>query len=126
MLKQNSGKLPINKYLSTATRKFPSCEQSVTGQNFDSMISKTFRKNRNSLGEYKSIAQIWENEKENLERATRWIAYLTEEQMDLDELETVLYTLFEKDVNILKNEKEATRTNIRRLIRIYDYLKWGK
>ena len=69
---------------------------------------------------------LWENEKENLEKATRLMAYLTEDQMDLRELETVLYTLFENDVNILRNEKTATRTNIRRLIRIYDYLKWGK
>ena len=54
------------------------------------------------------------------------MAYLTEDQMNLRELEIVLYTLFENDVNILRNEKTATRTNIRRLIRIYDYLKWGK
>lgn len=126
MLTQNSGKLPINKYLSMATKDFPECEQVVSGQKFDSLISETYRKNRSALGKYTSVAQIWENEKENLEKATRLMAYLTEEQMDLSELETVLYTLFENDVNILRNEKTATRTNIRRLIRIYDYLKWGK
>ena len=126
MLTQNSGKLPINKYLSMATKDFPECEQVVSGQKFDSLISETYRKNRSALGKYTSVAQIWENEKENLEKATRLMAYLTEDQMDLRELETVLYTLFENDVNILRNEKTATRTNIRRLIRIYDYLKWGK
>ena len=126
MLTQNSGKLPINKYLNIATKDFPECEQAVRGQDFDSLISETFRKNRGALGEYASVAQIWEGEKENLERATRLMAYLTEEQMDLSELETVLHMLFKDDVNILWNEKTATRTNIRRLIRIYDYLKWGK
>lgn len=126
MLTQNSGKLPINKYLSMATKDFPECEQVVSGQKFDSLISETYRKNRSALGKYTSVAQIWENEKENLEKATRLMAYLTEDQMDLSELEIVLYTLFENDVNILRNEKTATRTNIRRLIRIYDYLKWGK
>ena len=66
-----------------------------------------------------------ENEKGNLEKATGLIAYLTEEQMNLNELETILKELFEEDMNVLQNESKA-RTNIRRLIRIYDYLKWGK
>ena len=70
--------------------------------------------------------QIWENENENLERATRLIAYLPEEQFDLNELESILKGLFESDKNILQNSEAATRTHIRRLIRIYDYLKWGK
>ena len=29
------------------------------------------------------------------------------------------------DVNVLQNSKPAIRTNVRRLIMIYDYLKWG-
>ena len=74
---------------------------------------------------YNSVKQIWENEKRNLEKATRLIAHLTEEQIALKELEDVLKELFEEDVNVLQNESKAG-TNIRRLIRIYDYLKWGK
>lgn len=35
-------------------------------------------------------------------------------------------TKFETDINILQNSKPAIRTNVRRLIMIYDYLKWGK
>ena len=50
---------------------------------------------------------------------------LTEEQINVEELESVLKELFEEDVNVLQNESRAG-TNIRRLIRIYDYLKWGK
>ena len=61
-----------------------------------------------------------------MERATRLIAYLPEEQFDLNELESILKGLFERDKNILQNSEAATRTHIRRLIRIYDYLKWGK
>ncbi len=79
-----------------------------------------------ALGNYTTISQIWEYEKDNLERATRLIAHLKEEQMDLTELEKVLHGLFEEDINILQNEEQNTKTNIRRLIRIYDYLKWGK
>ena len=94
-------------------------------QNFDSIISQTFKNSRKYLGAYTSVAEIWENEKDNLERATRLIAFLPEEKISCQELECVLLELFENDVNVLQNDKRA-RTNIKRLIRIYDYLKWGK
>ena len=45
--------------------------------------------------------------------------------LDLIELEVVLRELFEEDINVLQNKTNA-RSDIRRLIRIYDYLKWGK
>ncbi len=126
LLQQNSGKLPIHKYLKNATKEFPEYQKTVENQDFDSLISKTIKSNRRSLGTYTSVKQIWNNEKDNLEKATRLIAYLSEEQMDLAELENILLGLFEEDVNILQNVNQGTRTHIKRLIRIYDYLKWGK
>lgn len=53
------------------------------------------------------------------------MAYLTEDEFDLQQLEQFLSDLF-KDKNILASSNPQTRTNIRRLIRVYDYLKWGK
>lgn len=126
LFKQNSGKLPVYKYLAEATKNFPEYHQIMDRQDFDSLISKTIKDNRKTLGTYSSVKQIWENEQDNLEKATRLIAHLTEAQIDLGELERVLLEIFENDVNILQNEKNAIRTNIRRLIRIYDYLKWKK
>ena len=95
-------------------------------QNFDYIISATIKKNRNKLGNYKSVKQIWENEKTSLERATSLIAHLLEKDINVIELELVLKEIFENDINILQNSKPAIRTNVRRLIMIYDYLKWGK
>ena len=51
------------------------------------------------------------------------IAYLKKEQVTLIDLENYLRSKFEQDNDILKNSKPFTRTNLRRLIRIYDYLK---
>lgn len=70
--------------------------------------------------------QIWDNEKQSLEKATRLIAHLPEEMLDVAELGSLLTLLFENDMNILQNPKPSIRTNIRRLISVYDYLKWGK
>ena len=89
------------------------------------MISNSIRKNRKCLGEYSSVKQIWNQERGSLEKATRLISHLTEKQMNVDELESVLLEIFEENVNVLQDAGNA-RTHIRRLIRIYDYLKWGK
>lgn len=126
LIKQNSGRLPVNKYLSEATRDYPECIELAQKQNFDYIISATIKKNRNKLGNYKSVKQIWENEKTSLERATSLIAHLLEKDINVSELELVLKEIFENDINILQNSKPAIRTNVRRLIMIYDYLKWGK
>lgn len=126
LIGQNSGRLPVNKYLSQATGNYPACEEAARRQNFDFIISNTIRKNRHRLGEYTTVNQIWENEKGSLQRATGLIAYLPENKICVDELEMVLREIFENDVNVLQNSTAPIRTNIRRLIRIYDYLKWGK
>jgi hypothetical protein len=124
--KQNSGRLPVNKYLANATKDFPECKELANIQDFDKIISHTIKNNRNCLGEYTSVKQIWNQEKNNLERATRLIAHLEEAQIYVNELEEVLKEIFEEDVNLLQNSKSPIRTNVRRLIMIYDYLKWGK
>lgn len=124
--KQNSGRLPVNKYLTAATKEFEECKELARKQTFDKIISPTIQKSRSCLGEYTSVKQIWNQEKDSLERATRLISHLEETQIDVYELEEVLKELFEGDVNLLQNVSSQTRTNVRRLIMMYDYLKWGK
>ena len=50
--------------------------------------------------------------------------------MDLVELESILFEIFDTHPNIFIEEYpdivKNAKSNIRRLIRIYDYLKWGK
>lgn len=126
VLKQNSGRLPVNKYLAEATKEFPECKELASIHTFDMIISPTIKKNRSCLGNYTSVKQIWDQEKNSLERATRLISHLEEIQIGVSELEEVLRELFEEDVNLLQSSSSPIRTNVRRLIMIYDYLKWGK
>lgn len=126
LIKQNSGRLPVNKYLSEAIGDYPACIELAKKQDFNNIISTTIKKNRNRLGTYKAVRQIWENEKSSLDKATNLIAHLPEENIDVAELEAILKEIFEDNVNVLQNSKPAIRTNVRRLIMIYDYLKWGK
>lgn len=126
LIKQNSGRLPVNKYLNEAVGNYPECVEAAEKQNFDFIISTTIKRNRQRLGEYTSVKQIWNNEKQSLQRATELIAYLPEDKIKVEELGEVLREIFDKEINVLQNSKPPVRTNIRRLILIYDYMKWGK
>lgn len=124
LLRQNSGKLPIYKYLSKAIQSYPEYDN-MKEQTFEDMISNSIRKNRKCLGDYTSVKQIWNQEKNSLERATRLISHLKEEQINIDELYSVLLEIFEENINVLQDDKNA-KAHIRRLIRIYDYLRYSK
>ena len=126
LIRSSSGVLPVNKYLALSKNDYPDAKAVAEKYPFDQIISKTLKKDRAKLEKYKSVNQVWNQEKDNLDRATRYIACLREDQINVDDLGYILKSLFEENVNILDNEKQAVRTNVRRLIRIYDYLKWGK
>lgn len=124
--RQYSGKIPIHKYLSKALKRYPECEEAADKMTFDNIISATNKKNRKYLGDYGSVKQIWDQEHLSRKKAFRRIAWLTEDQIDVVELECVLKEVFEKDMNILEHVDSAEKSALRLLIRIYDYLKWGK
>lgn len=124
--KQNSDKVPVHKLLSQATKQFPECIKYAKEQTFDNIISTSIKKLRSSLtSDCHSVSSIQKYYKDDLGKSTRYMAYLTEDEFDLQQLEQFLSDLF-KDKNILASSNPQTRTNIRRLIRVYDYLKWGK
>lgn len=126
LLQENSGKLPVNKYLKNSNENHQSAQELAKKQKFDKIISDSIKKRRGCLGTYTSVQQIWQQEKQSMERATRLISHLTEEQMNVEELREVLLEIFAENINVLEDASAQSRTNIRRLIRIYDYLKWGK
>ncbi|MBF1003734.1 MAG: SIR2 family protein [Lachnospiraceae bacterium] len=126
LLKQNSNKLPVNRLLVSAKGSYPTAEEVALKCTFDQIISKTIRNQRHIVDEYHSVMEIWNLKDVTIEKRTRLVAHLPEEKISVDELETVLKKLFEQNKNILQEETPLVKTNIRRLIMIYDYLKWGK
>lgn len=125
LLKQNSYQLPVFKYLAEAKETHEECEKYASGRTFDSFINATTVKQRKYLKHYSSPQDIWDGEKGNVGKALRLITYLTEQQMDVDELETILHELFEGDSMILEHLDNGAKTYLRKIILMYDYLKWG-
>ena len=127
LLSQNSGILPVHKYLSEANKSFPEAESVADKYStLDSIISNSIKNNRHRLGGYTSVREIWQGEMYNIPKAMDLIAHLEESQIVIEDLEMILKEVFDNDVNILGTIGQAGRTNIRRVIRIYDCLKWRK
>lgn len=123
-------RIPYFKFLKHSTKVRPDLEKLKMSQTFDRLIPNSYVEHRNILYAYNSPSQIWNSEKDNIEKATRLLAHLNEEKMDLVELESILFEIFDTHPNIFIEEYpdivKNAKSNIRRLIRIYDYLKWGK
>lgn len=126
LIRQNSGRLPVNKYLARAKGEYPEAEAVAREYTFDKIVSRSFREHPNYAQGYCSIGEIARVEGKSIKKATRLMAYLPEQQIGLDELEDFLVALFEQNAHILDDDDSEVRTNIRRLIRVYDYMKWGK
>ena len=124
--KQNSNRLPLNKYLSESDKKYHALEEIARENNFDGIISKSIRDNRHR-GKYNSVNEIWKHHSDNWLHALDKIAYLKEENINVDDLERILIYIFKKENNILEsNENSSLKSNLRRAIRIYDYIKYSK
>lgn len=123
--KSSIGLLPVHKALSFAERPHPEIRLRAA-DSYDSIASNTIRKSRMYVEAYKSAKDLWEREKIDFKKAIRILCWLPEEKMDVDELGGILKEIFDNDPDILPHSTPNEKSDIRRLIRYYDYLRWGK
>lgn len=122
--RNSNGLFPVHKYLANAEGDFPNV-YAHAAKTFEDLISTTLRKRRSKVN-YSSVKELWEHEKLHLNRATELLSCLPEEKIDVEELRSILVEIFSNNENVLSEGKSGLATNIRRLIRIYDFLRWGK
>lgn len=122
LAKGESGKLPINSLYQDDYHGILGLSNLLV-VDYEDIISKTIRNDRERK-KYTSFQDVLEQQFDQSKEMYN-LACLTEDQMDLNMLESYLREIFENNMNILDLEdfKGAYRTNLRRLIRIYDYLK---
>ena len=84
------------------------------------------KKYRSTTDCYSSLENLWETLKDNPPKAYRVMCSLPEDKMDADYLGQILREIFTNDPDALEHFDVNTRSNVKRLIRMYDYLKWGK
>lgn len=120
-------RLPLNKYLFMASKEFPKCQSDADANDFEKIISNSIRRNRYRIQiPERSIRSILSDKQLSFEKRTFFIAHLTEDEINVDDLEEYLKSLFAKNPDVLETALSAEKTNLRRIIRLYDYLKYGK
>lgn len=123
--KSLNGYFPVHKYLSHVDGDYPNVRKHAAS-NFEDLVSKTIRNQRRYVSGYSSVMDLWQKEKNDLPKATRLMGMLPEEKIDPKELYTVLKEIFSNDEDALTVSDGLLSTHLKRLIRFYDYLRWGR
>ena len=124
LLKSNTGGLPIFKYLSCYNNPvFDKIKIYIeTHTDIDSFLNSSLRHNKKSYRNAHLIKSINDVIKlEGFDKAYAKICYLEDTEINITELETYLVDLFKSKTNILDGNSE-----LKRLIRIFDFLKYKK
>lgn len=131
-LRASNNKLPIFKYLTSATQEYPDIIKKNGVSKFDDLLNATIKKGRErrSLVSH-SVSGLYKSytidKVENLNRLITDISFLKENEIEVQDLEMLLKDIFHKYPNILDDETpQYIRSEVRRMIRILDWLKYGR
>lgn len=120
---RSQNKLPVFKFLSKATKEFSDVK---TVKNYDELLNATLVEAReNGYGE-NTLDEILMNPDLDDNKKSYYIALLPKNAVDIVVLEKFIRDIFDRypDVLSTKFKNKWFSSNMRRLIRIYDFLKY--
>lgn len=124
ILKYNQS-IPVYKYISKYKKQLPEKLEKFNNKTFDNLLSNGIKRKIKKDGYIlKSIHQLVEEN--SLEGALSLIAFLDLKSSNINELLDYIKRYIEKYPNILIGKNCREKTDIRRLIKLYDYLKYKK
>ncbi len=124
LAKQNSWKLPVWFYLHHAKKEYPNI-RSRAPQNYSEIVTNDSVDKYRTAIRGRSMQEIWEQESDQ-DKAIRLLGFLAYENVNVDDLEQILKDIFIKNPNYISLSKGSTKSNVRKLIRMYDFLKYKK
>lgn len=122
-LHRENSKLPLNRLISEAKNDYPDCDSARCAK-FEEILNSNYKKGRREIS-YRSIHGIISKNKDNHHNILYEIPYLKEDEIDVNELESYLINLFRKE-GFYDSLTQNEQSDLRRVVRIYDYLKYGK
>ncbi len=125
LARQNSWKLPVWYYIRNAKKAHPEIEQKAFMSYSDIVTESQIQRNRGAV-KGRSATQIWKEERDHYSRAIRLLGNLPETSISSDALKTILEEIFTENPDALISAASNDRSSLHRLIRIYDYLNYGK
>lgn len=124
LAKQNSWKLPVWYYIKNSDFKSELAE-SKAPHSYDEIVSAASIKRNKTAIAGRTAMEIWTDEKDNMFKAIRLLGFLPEDKIDVDQYEQILEMIFEENANILSSLEAPNRSNLNRMIRIFDYFRYG-
>ncbi len=121
--KTGSNRIPVFKHLHNVTSGYDEI-LSLLPRCFDQLVSNTSKDNRRYTYKYNDCEHLWNAENSNVERACRLLLSLTEEKLIVTQLESILKTILSSE-DCFSKMHNSHKSNVRSLIRYYDFLKWG-
>ena len=125
LAKQNSWKLPVWYYLGRAEKEYPEIVNRAPKNYYDIVSKDSIDRNKSAI-KSRTMKEVWEYEKQNLSKAVRLLGFLPFEKVNVDDLDQILKEIFGNNVNYIAMAPTMDKSNIRKLIRIYDLLKYKK
>ena len=125
LLPHNSNSLPIFKYLSQYSGELPEKVMSAVEnkQKYDDLLSNTIKKNREKhLCRQDSIETLLG--KFPVGKCLNALPHLKKENIEVEELHAFLVRILTENPSVLSTGEQAFKTDLKRVIRIYDWLKY--
>ncbi|MDA8084545.1 MAG: SIR2 family protein [Nitrospiraceae bacterium] len=124
LLSRNSNSLPIFKYLAQYSGELPERVQAVQDKKcFDDLLSNTIKKNRRKHPfRQDSIASLCAKQPDG--KCLQVLPHLMEENIKVDELHALLVRILTDNPSAVSTGEQAYKTDLKRAIRIYDWLKY--
>ena len=125
LAKQNSWKLPVWFYIANAEKTNFFAESKAPKQYSEIVTDRTIQRNHSAtMG--KTALEIWEAEKNNLLKAIRLLGCLPQESIDVEQYQKIIEEIFKDNNSILNTLDGPNRSNLNRMIRIFDFLRYGQ
>lgn len=115
--------IPIYKYLSNCSVAIPFKVSKEIKNSFDELLSRTILNKRAKCNLEGYTIESLKNEF-GIEKSLEMIAMLSEENINIYELGEFLREYYKNNSDIFKLGNSNTKTNFRRLVKIYDWLKY--
>lgn len=123
LLTSNSLNLPVHKYLFDFKEDIPERVRLAIKENFDDLLSGTIKKNRDKKAHRnETIASLVKTMP--IAKLLQSLPDLREENINVTELYDLLNDFLAKNPSILSSGNPGLKTDLKRAIRIYDWLKY--
>ncbi len=124
LLPHNSNLLPIYKYLSQYDGELPLKVQSANNKNsFDDLLNTTIKKSRDGhLCREETIASL--RGKFSVKKCLQTIPHLKEENINIADLEDFLKDVLANTRNAFTTADQGFNSDMKRVVRIYDWMKY--